>query len=47
LRDDGDGPEKITGEVELGRVRRRALQVFALGVVTALLLTGLWLTTGR
>jgi hypothetical protein len=47
LRDDGAGPEKIDGEVELARVRRRALEVFALGIVTALFLTGLWLTAGR
>jgi hypothetical protein len=47
LRDDGAGPEKITGEVELARVRRRGLEVFVLGVVSALVLTGLWLTAGR
>jgi hypothetical protein len=47
LRDDGNGPEKITAEMELARVRRRALEVFVMGVATALLLTGLWLTAGR
>jgi hypothetical protein len=44
LRDDGDGPEKITSEIELQRVRSRALQVFALGVGTAVLLTALLFT---
>jgi hypothetical protein len=46
LRDDGSGPEKITGEMELLRVRRRAAQVFALAVATAFLLTGLLFTAG-
>jgi len=44
LRDDGDGPEKITGEVELSRVRRLGLRVFLLAVGTAFLLTGLLFT---
>jgi hypothetical protein len=44
LRDDGDGPEKITGEIELARVRRLALRVIVLAVSTAVLLTGLLFT---
>jgi hypothetical protein len=46
LRDDGDGPEKITGEIELARVRSRAAQVLMLGIGTAVVLTALLFTAG-
>jgi hypothetical protein len=44
LRDDGSGPEEISGEVELQRVRRLALRVLLMAVATAALLTGLLFT---
>jgi hypothetical protein len=44
LRDDGSGPEKITGEAELRRVRRLALRVFLVALGTACVLTGLLFT---
>jgi hypothetical protein len=44
LRDDGSGPEKITVEVELLRVRRLGLRVLLLALGTASLLTGLLFT---
>jgi hypothetical protein len=44
LRDDGAGPEKITGEIELLRVRQLGLRVFLLALATAALLTGLLFT---
>jgi hypothetical protein len=44
LRDDGDGPVPITGEIELARVRRLGLRVFLLALATAALLTGLLFT---
>jgi len=44
LRDDGDGPREITGEMELAKVRRLGLRVFLLALGTALLLTGLLFT---
>jgi len=44
LRDDGEGPEKITGENELSRVRRLGLRVFMLALSTAVVLTALLFT---
>jgi hypothetical protein len=44
LRDDGAGPEKITAEIELRRVRRLGLRVFLLALATAAFLTALLFT---
>ncbi|MFT3770268.1 MAG: hypothetical protein QM820_32975 [Minicystis sp.] len=44
MRDDGDGPEKITGEAELARVRKLGLRVLLLAIATACVLTGLLFT---
>jgi len=44
LRDDGEGPEEIAGEVELARVKRLARSVLLLAIATAALLTGLLFT---